>query len=581
MTDATNPCLDFTNLTRYQPRRFVPDDATLTDKDTVVALYRQLLDRPIESAQELEGWLLDRSELDAAIDQAGSVLYIRMTCQTDDEARAKAYQAFIQDVVPALKPLGNEADRKYLAARERFAGAGGRYAVYDRALRADVELFRPQNVPLQTEDDLLHQKYQEITGAMTVQFEGQERTLPQMGKFLLETDRDLRERAWRATAQRRLQDRQRIEELFDQMLALRGRIARNADCADYRDYAFRARHRFDYTPADCERFHAAVERHVVPLMRTILEQRRRTMGLERLRPWDTAVDPKGRGPLKPFEEPAELVERAREAFTRTDPQLGGQFEEMARLGLLDLASRKGKAPGGYQSTLSEARKPFIFMNAVGVDGDVRTLLHEGGHAFHALASAAEPLAAYRDPPIEFAEVASMGMELLAGEHLDVFYQGEDLTRSRREHFEGVLTILPWVATIDAFQHWLYTHPGHSADQRRQAWLEVRQRFGGGVVDWSELETEHAYLWHRQLHIFLYPFYYIEYGIAQLGALQVWVRAKRVGRAALEDYRAALALGGSRPLPELFTAAGLKFDFSEKTIAPLAEAVEEEIRRLPA
>jgi oligoendopeptidase F len=362
------------------------------------------------------------------------------------------------------------------------------------------------------------------------------------------------------------------------MLGLRARIAANAGCRDFLEYQFRACHRFDYTPADCRRYHEAVAHAVVPLWQKILQDRRRDLGVDRLRPWDTAVDPEGRPPLKPFERADELAARVIEVFRRTDPALGEQFAMMDRLGLLDLASRKGKAPGGYQAVLAEARRPFIFMNAVGVDDDVWTLLHEGGHALHSIAAVDEPLLAYRHAPMEFCEVASMGMELLAADHVDVFYAPEDLRRSRRQHLEGVVRILPWVATIDGFQHWVYTHPGHSRSERRGAWADLLDRFGG-VVDWAGLEEERASSWHQQLHIFEYPFYYIEYGIAQLGALGLWKRAREDPPAALAAYRRALALGGSRTLPELFAAADLKFDFSEATIAPLVRTVADELSRL--
>lgn len=578
MTDTAKTDLDVTRLPAYQPRRFVPAEADLADAPTVTGLYRTLLERPIESAEDLEAWLADRSELEAVLDQVGSVLYIRMTCQTDDPARAEAYRAFVQTVPPAVKPLADQADRKYLAARERFGG-DGYHAVYDRAVRTDVELFRPENVPIETELSLLSQEYQTVTGAMTVEFQGQERTLPEMGKFLLEPDRPLREAAWRATAERRLADRDKLDQIIEKMMELRNRVAANAGFDGFEAYQYKAYHRFDYTPADAEDYRRAVEKAVVPLYRRILLERRERMGVDALRPWDTAVDPQGRPPLRPFEKAEQLSAGARRVFDRLDPVLGEQFATMNELGLLDLASRKGKAPGGYQSTLAEARKPFIFMNAVGVDHDVNTLLHEGGHAFHALAAADQRLYAYRHAPMEFCEVASMGMELLAGGLLGEFYEEDALRRRTREHFEQVMWILPWVATIDGFQHWLYAHPGHSSEQRRSAWLEMHERFSGGVVDWSGLDDEHAFLWHRQLHIFQVPFYYIEYGIAQLGALQLWVRARQDAAAALADYRRALALGGSRPLPELFAAAGLKFDFSAATIEPLMVAVAEELARL--
>jgi len=571
--------LDFSEIALYQKRRFVPEQADLTDTDVLKSLYSKLLDRAVSNTADFEAWIIDRSELEAALDQQGAVLYIRMTCQTDDAKRAEEYKTFIEKVLPMVKPFDDRLNKKFMEYTQKFHFKNGRYDIYVKEIRSDIELFVEKNIELETQVDLLSQEYQSICGAMTVEFEGEERTLPQMGKYLLETDRDLRERAWRASAQRRLKEKDRLDRLFDKMLKLRHKIGINANFDNYCDYQFKANHRFDYTPQDCFEYHASIKRCVVPLWTKILEQRKLDMGGEDLRPWDTAVDPKGRKPLKPFEKVEELVDGCKKVFKRVDEQLGSQFVEMADAQLLDLASRKGKAPGGYQSTLDESRKPFIFMNAVGVDGDVRTLLHEGGHAFHAMACAHEPLLDYRHGPMEFNEVASMGMELLADKYLDIFYNAEDQNRSCRNHLEDVIFTLVWVATIDAFQHWIYRNPKHNTDERRDQWLKLRAEFSGVVVNWSGLEEEHAYLWHRQLHIFEYPFYYIEYGIAQLGALQLWLNYKADPQKAIKDYRSALALGGSRPLPELFRTAGLKFDFSEKTINPLVDAVRKELESL--
>ena len=571
--------LNFDKIPPYQSRQFVPCDVDLSDVGQVVMLYNKLYERDITSVEQLESFLLDRSELDAVLGQYEAVLYIRMTCQTDDPTRAKAYKKFIETILPVVKPLADKLDRKYLNDRKSFPLDKNRYEVYDRNTKADIELFREKNVPLQTEEELLSQEYQTICGAMTVHFQGEEYTMAQMRKFLEQTDRSVRESAWRATADRRLQDIKRLDGILDKMLELRQQIAANAGFDNYRDYKFRQYHRFDYTTADCKRYHDTVERLVVPVLANIYEQRKSQMSLSSLRPWDLEVDPQGREPLKPFETIDEYMAGAKQVFSCVAPELGEQFQEMIDRGLLDLASRKGKAPGGYQANLSEARRPFIFGNAIGTDSDLRLILHEGGHAFHSFACTDEPLLSYRHIPKEFCEVASMSMELFASPHLGLFYNELDAKRSYRLYLENIIHLLPWIATIDAFQHWLYENANHTSSQRRKAWLQIHNRFGGGLIDWSGLEFQQQYRWHRQLHIFQAPLYYIEYGIAQLGALGLWLQSKQDPCSALANYRKALALGGSRPLPELFAAAGLEFDFSEKTIAPLVDAVGQELTQL--
>jgi oligoendopeptidase F len=399
-----------------------------------------------------------------------------------------------------------------------------------------------------------------------------------MARYLEEPDRALRQQAWELVADRRLQEAEKFEHMFDQLAGLREKIAANAAFANYREHAFRAMCRFDYTAEDCLRFHDAIEREVMPALRELQGERRRQLNLDKLRPWDLAVDPLNRPPLRPFERVDQMVAASHEIFRRLEPELARGFQSMNELRLLDLANRKGKAPGGYQSTLAEARLPFIFMNAVGVQRDVETILHEAGHAFHSLAARGEDLYAYRHAPIEFCEVASMSMELLGNEFLEAFYPAPEARRARRDHLEGIIEVFPWIATVDAFQHWIYTHPGHSRAERTAAWLALMDRFGG-EVDWSGCEPARASLWHRQLHIFLHPFYYVEYGIAQLGALQVWANAKRDQAGALAAYRRALTLGGSRPLPELFSAAGCRFDFSAETVKPLVALVRQELAKL--
>jgi len=574
--------LPFAALPAHKPRRFVPQEIDLGDWGRIAPLFDELEARApaCATAAELERWVLDWGELSAAMDEESTKRYIAMTCHTDNAEAERAYLHFVENVEPQLKPRQFKLAQTYVTHPLRAQLPKERYEVFNRDTQVQVELFRPENVPLETEEARLSQQYQKLSGSLTVQFRGEEKTLVQMGRYLEEIDRALRQEAWELVANRRLQEAERFDVIFEQLVKLREQIARNAGYGNYRDYAFRKLGRFDYTPEDCEKFHVAVEKEIVPVLRELQGERRRQLGLEVLRPWDLAVDPLNRPPLRPFEEVGQMVSRTQGIFERLDGNLADGFQRMQTLRLLDLANRKGKAPGGYQSTLAEARVPFIFMNAVGLQRDVETILHEAGHAFHALATRDEDLYSYRNAPIEFCEVASMSMELLGNEFIERFYAAPEAKRARRTHLEGIVNIFPWIATVDAFQHWVYTHPGHTRAERSAVWLELMDRFGG-EVDWHEHEAARANLWHRQLHIFIHAFYYIEYGIAQLGALQVWANSKRNKAEALNHYKRSLELGGSRPLPELFAAAGCKFEFSQKTMAPLVRLVREELGKLRA
>lgn len=573
--------LPFKALPPYKPRRFVPTNIDLGDWPQVEPLFDRLEARVghCATASDLEKWLLDWSELTAALDEEGAKRYIAMTCHTDNPEAEAAYLHFVEKIEPQTKPRQFKLAQTYVAHPARTGLSSERYRVFDRDTRLQVELFRPENVPLETEETKLSQQYQKLSGSLTVHYQGEEKTLVQMGRYLEEPDRSVRQETWELVANRRLKEVGNFEEIFEKQLELRQRIAINTGFDNYRDYAFRKMGRFDYTPADCERFHEAVETEVLPAVRELQAERLRFLEVETLRPWDLAVDPLHRPPLRPFEEVGRMVGQTQRIFDRLDGELAEGFREMQSLSLLDLANRKGKAPGGYQSTLAEARLPFIFMNAVGLQRDVETILHEAGHAFHALATRPEDLHAYRNAPIEFCEVASMSMELLGNEFLEEFYPPAEAGRARRTHLENILSIFTWIATVDAFQHWIYTHAGHKRAERTAAWVQVMKRFGGDV-DWSGYEPARANLWHRQLHIFIHPFYYIEYGIAQLGALQVWANSKRDKAMALRNYKDALAIGGARPLPELFAASGSQFEFSRKTVAPLVKLVREELAKLP-
>ena len=541
--------------------------------------YHNFLGTEIDSADALENWLLELGRFDAYVGEAGAMLYVNMTCDTENEEIKQAYLDFVENVEPELAKMSDLLNRKLAGSPHANELDQNEYNVLLRDTRMDLALFREENIPLGTELTKLGQRYNEICGAMMVEFDGEERTMQQMGKFLQVNEREVRENAFKTVGERRFQDSEEIDELYDSMIALRHQIAQNAGYKNYRDYIFDAKHRFDYTPIDCEAFQDAVEAICVPLMRDVDEGRRQTLGLEKLRMWDLGHDVHGREPLRPFTEVEEMVEGTSRMFQRLSPELGRFFDSLRDGSSLDLDSRKGKAPGGYQLQRDHSRKPFIFMNATGLQRDLETMVHEAGHAFHSIYADDLPLVDYRSAPLEFCEVASMSMELLTHEFLDEFYSQEDAQRAIRLHLEGIVSILPWIATIDAFQHWVYTNPGHSRDERHSKWLELGERFGS-QLDWSGFEDWRKVGWQKQLHLFSYPFYYIEYGIAQLGALQMWLQYRENPDEALANYATAMRLGGSRPLPNLFEAGGMKFDLGQATVQGLIDAVRNELSTLP-
>ena len=570
----------FEKISIHTPRQFVPPNINIGDWTAIEPLFHQLEEqlKTASTTEKIEQVILNWEELSAAIAEEGSKRYIAMTCQTEDKNAEKAYLEFVEKIEPEEKQSNFRLAKKLTKHPNCKQLKKQRYDIFIRDTELQVELFHRENVSLETKTSKLGQQYQKIIGSLTVQFEGKEQTLIQMNRHLEETDRKHRQKAWELVANRRLDEAEKIDGHLNDLAKIRNQMSENAGFPNYRDYAHKRLGRFDYSPDDCISFQNAIEEEMVPLLRELQEERLRALEIKELRPWDTATDPQGLPPLKPFKTVSDLIDRSQAIFNQVDGNLADWFQIMQDLDLLDLANRKGKAPGGYQCSLDESRLPFIFMNSVGVQRDVETLLHEAGHAFHAMASQNEPLHSYRHAPIEFCEVASMAMELLGSEFLEEFYSIEEARRARIAHLEGIVFVFPWIATVDAFQHWLYLNPNHSVEERDNAWSNLIDRFGG-KVNWTNYEPAKAKLWHKQLHIFLHPFYYIEYGIAQLGALQVWANSKNNRSKALSDYKAALALGGSRPLPELFERCNIRFDLSRNTVAPMADLLRKELKAL--
>lgn len=558
-------------------RHFLPKDFTVTTWEALEPYFQQLLDRSLDNTAALEQWLKDSSELEAIISEDACWRQVRMTCDTENKELEEAFNYFYMEIAPKMQPYSDKLNRKLVDCPLTAALDHDKYFTYLRSIKRNIELFREENIPILAEMNVMQQQFGQIAGKMTVDINGKEYTLQQAAKFLESPDRNLREEVYLKVQNRRYQDRDSLNELFNKLVEMRHRIALNAGFQNYRDFKFKELGRFDYTAQDCFNFHEAVKQHVLPLVKTIYEEQRKSIGVDRLRPWDMDAEPAGIQPLQPFQNGKELLDKSIDVFQQLNPFFADCLRKMDELKRFDLDSRKGKAPGGYNMPLAETGAPFIFMNAAGTLDDVTTMVHEGGHAIHSFLSHNLELTGFKEYGAEIAEVASMSMELFSMEYWNIFFTDkEELRRAKFKQLERVLTILPWIARIDAFQHWIYEHPQHTTEERSAFWVKLGDEFSTGMIDYSGLEHFRPTEWQRQLHLFEVPFYYIEYGIAQLGAIGLWMQFKQNQQEALNNYINALSLGGTKPLPELYAAAGLKFDFSPEHIKTLMDFVKKEM-----
>ena len=558
---------------------FIHDDIDGASWESIEPYMNDLRDRTLSCSNCLETFIADRSNLSEVISEARARLYIDMTCHTDDEDIQKAWMAFVENVQPKLSEYSDILNRR-LIEHKAVQELPERFDILVKGLKTDIEIFREENIPLNTQATKLVTEYNEICGAQMVEFDDEQKTFAQMAIYLENTDRSIREAAWKAVSERRFEDNERISEIYDELIQIRHQIATNAGYEGFQQYMFASMHRYDYTIEDCLEFHDSIESVCQPLRLRTDEEREQELGLGSLRPWDMGVDVKGRPPLQPFNEVQEMVDGCSRIFHTMSEELGNYFDQLDTNDCLDLDSRKGKAPGGYQYYLQKSRMPFIFMNAAGTQRNVETMIHEAGHAFHSFYSGHLDLIHERDSPIEFAEVASMSMELLTHPHWEEFYDAKNADRARRKHLEDIISFMPWMATIDAFQYWVYANPNHSREERAERWLELAERFGP-KVDMSGFEEIHKVSWQRQGHLFGVPFYYVEYGIAQLGALQMWKYHRQDTEDALTRYKAGLSLGYTRGLTELFEASGLELSFSESYVGSLIGEIDDALAEIPA
>jgi oligoendopeptidase F len=562
------------------PRRFLPGEFVLTDWESLHPYLINLDERKINSLADLEQWLKDASELEAVISEDACWRQIKMTCDTENKQLEESFNYFMMEIQPKVQPYSDKLNKKLVENPFTKELNTDQYFTYLRNVIKNIELFREANIPINAELNVMQQQFGAISGKMTVEVNGQEYTLQQAAKFLEDEDRSVREEVYHKINKRRLEDKETLNKLFTSLLQKRHQVALNTGFENYRDFRFKELGRFDYTKEDCIQFHEAVKLHVMPLVNQIYEAKKRKLGLDNLRPWDVEAEPAGIQPLRPFKTGEELTEKTIACFDELKSFFGDCLRKMKELGHLDLESRKGKAPGGYNCPLAESGAPFIFMNAAGQFDDVTTMVHEGGHAIHSFLAHELKLNGFKEYPTEIAEVASMAMELFSMDKWNVFFDSaEELKRAKEQQLERVITIFPWIATIDKFQHWIYENPNHTEEERGAQWMVISDEFSSPVIDFSGLEKYRRYGWQRQLHLYEVPFYYIEYGIAQLGAIGLWQQYKQDPEKAINNYITALRLGGTKTLPQLFEAAGLKFDLSPEHIKQLMQFVKKELESL--
>ena len=562
--------------------QFLPTDAVLTNWEGLEPYFKTLLAQDLDSVATLEKWLQNLSELEAFISEDACWRQIKMTCDTTDKSLEESFNFFCMEIQPKMQPYADALNKKLIACPYTSALNQSAYFTYLRSVKKSIELFREENIPIQAELSVLQQQYGTIAGKMTIQFKEQEYTLQQAAQFLENPDRAIREEVYLKIQERRLQDQTSMHDLFSSLIQKRNQVATNAGFANYRDYKFQELGRFDYAKEDCFQFHEAIKLHVLPLIDKIYARKKKKLGLTTLKPWDTEAEPAGVAPLKPFTDGKDLYNKSVACFEKLNPFFADCLRKMDELKHFDLESRKGKAPGGYNCPLAESGAPFIFMNAAGQMSDVTTMVHEGGHAIHSFLAHPLSLSAFKEYPMEMAEVASMSMELFTMNHWQSFFDNEeDLNRAKEHQLERTITIFPWIAIIDKFQHWVYENPIHTIEERTASWKNIVAEFSTDSIDYSGLDMYRAIGWQRQLHLFEVPFYYIEYGIAQLGAIGMWMQYQINPKQALENYMNALSLGGTKTLPELYKTAGIEFNFSPNYVKKLMDFTNQELEKLYA
>ncbi|OOE12766.1 oligoendopeptidase F [Fictibacillus arsenicus] len=536
-----------------------------------------LLNMQIGSAEDLNTFLSDQKRLYEQVEEKMMKHYIAFQCQSDDEENKRKYEFDQQHIKPLYKKYQSLLDEKLLESPFLSDLPDSEYGEFKKKLRVQFALFQEANLEIEKQEDALVNQYFEIAGSLTSNWEGEEVTLSELYAHASDPDRNTRQKAWEAIYTPILKEEEKVQKILDELIQLRVKKAENAGLPSFTDYMFKKYNRFDYTPENCHQLAESIREHVLPLTLQLEKEHKKELDVEVYRPWDVTGVSAGKKPLKPVDSAEELISKSAKVLSELHPSFGSLVHEMNDKGLLDLTSRKGKTQGGFCESLPETGLSFIFMNISNTDNDLIVFMHEMGHGIHDMLKRDQEVYANKQIPMESAELASMSMELITADRWNEFYKtGEEFKRAKKEHLKSAVMLLPYIMVVDQFQHWLYKNPNHSWKERNKKFGEIKERYDATIVQWEGYEDWKEKNWLKILHIFEVPFYFIEYAIAQLGALQLYKQYKDNPEETIEKYIEALKLGSSKSLPEVYEAAGVKFDFSSTTIAELMEFVAKEL-----
>lgn len=532
------------------------------------------------SVEDYGRWIENWFEFGLVVAEEYHWRYIRQSQNTADPDAKKRYNEYFSGIENQVTLLNNQLEKKALSSPYLYQFEAKGFDIIKRAWQSNNDLFVESNVELQSQSDIKANEYNAIRGPMVVILDNEALTLQQAATRLEWPQREKREEAWLATRNKMYESKDAFDAVMDSLIKIRHQIALNAGFENYRDYMFKKLQRFDYGTKEAFDYHEAVEKKVVPLLTKIYTKQKETLGLDKLRPWDTDCDPYNRQEIKAFDNTDEFIEKMEQSAHAIDPDFGRTISDMKKNNMFDVDSRPNKTSGAYNASMPISRTSFMSGNFTGVVHDLVTGVHEGGHAWHAYLMMDLSLTGNEGVPMEMAELASMSMELISHDQWHRFMPDEEeCNRAKLKHYQDILYVMVLVAKMDSFQHALYENPAMTPAQRHEAFKKVEERYDTGCIDYSGLEHLRNAYWHNQRHLFGMPFYMLEYGFAQTGALGINKNYDENPDLALQQYKKALSSGYQIILPELYKTAGVEFDFGVNKLDELMAYLEPKIEGL--